>query len=152
MTTGRSHAGIWFVRPESVRDRASWSDPANLDLDRNAAYCRRFGLQGSDGPHILVTATHPDRLPGGISSSSARRDTSLVLVALGGSEPGQIVRLLGMLSDQVLSERLSQADIDKAQYWQAWERILERGCKFFDNVKFTLSAQVFNIEKTGICR
>jgi hypothetical protein len=96
----------------------------------------------------VVTTTHPDRWTPGTSSAS--RDAAVVL-ALGGSEPDEIVELLKKLNDQVLSEKLSQASLNSAQYWQSWVRILEKACGFLDKVKFSVSAKIVNIERTGVC-
>lgn len=150
MTTGRDHAAVWFVKPKPSKKSVLWGNPENIDVDRSVYYCQRFRLTSTEGPHILVTTTHPDRLMLDLSASLTQGD-AFVLLALGGSEPDDVIRLLGILNNQVLSAQLSQVEIDKAQYWQLWVRILERGCRLFDNVKFTVSAKVFNIEKTGLC-
>jgi hypothetical protein len=150
LTTGRRHAAVWFVKPKPAGNGPPWANPENIDVERSVYYCQRFKLDPSEGPHIVVTTTHPDRWAPGTPSPGANGD-SFVLLALGGSEPDDIVRLLKKLNDQVLVEKLSQRELDSAQYWQSWVRVLESACRFFDKVKFTVRAKIVDVEKTGLC-
>jgi hypothetical protein len=75
----------------------------------------------------------------------------VVVLALGGSEPADVVRLLARLNDQVMAERLSQEALASEQYWRGWLRVLERACRFFDKAKFVVSVKALSIEKVGLC-
>lgn len=150
ITTGPRHAAVWFIKPKPAGKSAAWANPENIDVDRSVYYCQRFRLAGSEGPHIVVSTTHPDRWTPGPPSGTTTGDASVVL-ALGGSEPDAIIQLLKKLNDQVVSEKLFQAALDSVQYWQSWARVLETACRFLDKVKFTVSAKIVNIERTGVC-
>jgi hypothetical protein len=60
--------------------------------------------------------------------------------------------MLSKLTDEVVSERLSQDAIDSAAYWRSWVRIIESGCKWLDKVKFGIKAKgMLEIERKGLC-
>jgi hypothetical protein len=151
-TSGSRHAAVWFLTSKLGADPTSVAaDPKNLDINRSVTYCQRFGLVSSEGPHIVVTTKHPDRWTPEVAVPSKTGDPMVVL-ALGGSAPDDIVELLKKLNDQVLAERLSQRELDSAQYWRSWIRVFENIChRAFDKVKFTVSAKYLSIERTGLC-
>jgi hypothetical protein len=152
-TSGRDHAAVWFVNQKmGVGDPGRVAaDPKNIDVERSVTYCQRFGLVPSEGPHVVVTTTYPDRW---VASTTAPEGTGdpIVVVALGGSSPDDIVELLKRLNDQIATERLSAKEIASEQYWRSWVRALENVChRVFDKAKFTVTAKVFSIERTGLC-
>jgi len=149
-TTGPRHAAVWFIKPRQARTRSVWGNPENLDIDRSVYYCQRIRLVPSEGPHVVVMTTHPDRWTPENPQVGSKGDPFVVL-AFGGSEPNDAVRLLRKLNDQVVAERLSQRDLNSVQYWQTWVRVLEQACHLFDKVKFTVKASVVSVEKTGVC-
>jgi hypothetical protein len=150
VTSGSRHAAVWFVKSKSSVERAVAEDPKSLDIERSVSYCQRFRLVPSEGPHIVVTTTHPDRWAPPADSSSRPGDP-LVVLALGEKTAEEIARLIRRLNDQVVSERLSQQDLASESYWQSWLRVVDGVCRFFDKVKFTVDAKVVNIERTGVC-
>ncbi len=150
MTSGPRHAAVWFVRPRPGERTSVAAAPENLDIERSASYCQRFGLVPSEGPHVIVTTTHPDRWAPGTSAPGGSGDP-VVILALGGSGPADVVRLLARLNDQVIAEQLSQTTLASEQYWRGWVRVLERACRFFDKAKFVVSVKALSIEKVGLC-
>jgi hypothetical protein len=149
-TTGARHAAVWFIKPRRAGKSPLWGNPENLDIDRSVYFCQKIRLVPSEGPHVVVMTTHPDRWTPENPQEGSKGDP-LVVLALGGSEPNDAIRLLRKLNDQVAAERLSQRDLNAVQYWQSWVRILETGCRLFDKVKFAVKASVVSVEKTGIC-
>ena len=137
-TTGDRHAGVWFVVKDGSRDKA-----ADLDVERNVRYCQKFNLTPGEGPHVVVVTTHPDQW---------KPTDAVVMLALGGSDTGDIITLFRKLNDQIVTEQLSQKALTSKQYWLSWVRVLEKGCKLLDNVKFMVTAEFVKVEKTGVCR
>jgi len=151
-TSGNRHAAVWFVNSRLGSDPTTVAtDPKNLDIERNVSDCRRFELKSSEGPHIVVTTTHPDRWTADTATPPTQTGDSIVVLALGASAPNHFMELLKKLNDQVLAERLSQQEVASAQYFLSWVRALEKACKVLDNVKFIVKARVFSVEKTGLC-
>lgn len=152
-TSGREHAAVWFVT-EKMDAGDPWrvaANPKSIDVERSVTYCKRFGLVSSEGPHIVVTTTYPDRWAPGAALPTGTGDP-IVVLALGGSTPDDIIELLKRLNNQVLAERLSGQELASAQYWRSWIRVVEQVChRAFDKVRFTVTAKVFSIERTGIC-
>lgn len=152
-TTGARHAGVWFVtghQPAGPARTVFAQDAANLDVERSVAYCQRFKLVPSEGPHVVVLTTHPDKWTGPSDGSTPAGDP-MVTLALGDTDSRDISRLFEKLTDQIHAERLSQKPLTSSQYWLSWVRVLETGCKLFDKAKFTVTAKFVQVEKTGIC-
>ena len=151
-TSGSHHAAVWFVTSKSGGTPVDVAqDPRSLDIERSVTYCQRFGLRPSEGPHIVVTTVHPDRWTRDGATPTGAGDP-IVVLSLGGSRPADVVELLKKLNDQVLAEHLSQQELASIAYWQSWLRIFDKACHLFDRVKFTVTAKVFSIEKTGVCK
>ena len=150
MATGPRHAAVWLIKPRRAGKSPLWGNPENLDIDRSVYFCQKIRLVPSEGPHVVVMTTHPDRWTPENPTEGSKGDPFVVL-ALGGSEPNDAIRLLRKLNDQVVMERLSRRDLNSVQYWQSWVRVFETGCRLFDKVKFTVKASVVSIEKTGVC-
>jgi hypothetical protein len=143
-TSGDRHAAVWFVKGDSKPENA-----ANIDVERNVRYCQRFQVTPSEGPHLIVTTTHPDRWKA--PEESTGTDSGIVVLALCGIEPKDVIGLFRKLNDQLVTERLNTKELNSRQYWLSWASVLERGCHLLDKVTFTVTAKFVKVEKTGVC-
>ena len=134
-TTGPTHAAVWFTTQE---------DPNSpLDIERMSAYCEKFGLIPSEGPHIVVTTVHPDRW--------TATDPKLVLTFQGRSA-SEIQAKLSQLNDQIALRKLSQEALDSEPWWRAWVAVLDPVCSWLDKFKWGIDVKIFQIEREGVCR
>jgi hypothetical protein len=132
-TTGPRHAAVWFFKG---------GNPDNLDVRHSSVFCQRFGLRPSEGPFIVVTTVSPDQWA---------QESKLVL-AFANRPASTISEMIGRLTDQVAAERLSQDEIDSAQYWRTWIRVIEGTCRYLSKVKFIVSVKgALSLERTGLC-
>jgi hypothetical protein len=130
-TTGDQHAAVWFVS----RDQ-------NLDNVRETRYCERFELAPSEGPHIVVTTVHPDDWKPG---------DSRVQISLGNRTAVEAAKLINVMNDQILGNKLSQQGLDKREYWLTWGRVASGVCTYLGKVTFKVDAKAAGVEIKGLC-
>ena len=134
--TGQEHAAIWFYRQKES------PEGEHVDVERSIRFCKRFELTPSQGPFVVLTTVHPEHWLKG---------DSILVLAFSDKTGSQISSMLSKLTDQVVSEQLSQDAIDSQAYWLAWIRVVEVACKWLDKVRFKISAKVLEVERTGAC-
>jgi hypothetical protein len=112
---GDSHAAVffWKKKPKVTAGRLESSNLAvNIDAARCAAYATALQLDTSRSPHIVVTTTRP--------SPDSKLSKSLIL-ELNGARAASVMRLLTLLSAQLITQKLNQADLDTLAWWLGWK-------------------------------
>jgi hypothetical protein len=88
---GRDNLAVWFWKR-----KVAISDPRlaeNVDVARNAEFCRALGRAPSQGPYLVVTTAYPD---------VAAFPKEHAIFELGGLQPADLAKLLNTLTDQLL--------------------------------------------------
>jgi len=140
---GPENAAVWFWK---TADRGALFRDTPLadllDVSRSATYCATYGLLPSEGPHVLVTSSHPDDAPGDRS-----------VLKLNGLNAGDIGSLLARLADQVLVTGLDQEVLDSEMAWRLWqdaaERVFAAGFGWIDRVTLAIDTKFFKLEVEG---
>jgi hypothetical protein len=133
-TTGPEHAAVWFTEK---------ADPTSaLDIPRMVLYCRRFDLDPSKGPHIVVTTIHPDRW--------TPTDSRIVL-AFNRRSANEIQEMLSILNKQIVHGRLSQQELDSERWWLTWAGVLESACRWLGKVEWGIDVKALSIKREGVC-
>jgi hypothetical protein len=140
---GPENAAVWFWKTEDSGALYRDTPLADLlDVSRSATYCAKYRLLPSEGPHVLVTTSHPDDPPGDYS-----------VVKLNGLKAADIGSLLARLADQVLVTGLDQEELDSETAWRlfqdAAERVLAAGIGWIDRVSFAIDTKFFKLEVEG---
>jgi hypothetical protein len=150
IVTGPRHAAVWFLRPRAAGAPGDQPNAANdLDIERSAAYCDRFGLRPSGGPYVAVTTVHPDQWQGEVPGQ--RPADPLVVLAFDNIGSVQAAELLTELNDQLQRNQLSREALDTRRWWLAWDRVLGGMCRYFRDLKVSVSIKVVEIEKGSVC-
>lgn len=150
IVSGPRHAAVWFLRPRAAGSPADQPTSAlDLDVERSAAYCDRFRLPPSGGPYVAVTTVHPDRWQPEVPGQAPA--DPLVVLAFEGVGSRQAAELLTELNDQLQRNELSKQALDQKRFLLSWESALAAMCRYFSDLKVSVSIKVVELEKGSIC-
>lgn len=118
-----------------------------VDIPRNIKYCKKYNLEPSKSPYVVVTTTYP-------ALSSDVNDS--LIVRLNDLQADEVSELLGVLGDQVVLGRLDQEVIDSESYWRTWETVADRlfnnlkvAASYIDKVTFEINTKFFKLKIEG---
>lgn len=118
-----------------------------VDISRNIEYCKKYDLEPSKSPYVVVTTTYPT-LSSDVNDSLILRLTDL--------QADEVSELLGELGDQVVLGRFDQEAIDSASYWRTWETVVDRlfnklkvAASYIDKVTFEINTKFFILKIEG---
>ena len=139
---GRENVAVWFTTEPVSLDKGAIPS-AGYDFERAAELCSLYHLPPSKGPYIIVTTVYPDRIA---------PLQEFFKVSLHNLDARSIRRLLDLLIDQIVAERLDQIQIDSEHYWRQWERIwrgmLTQFIGSVDKLTVAFDVKFFKVELT----
>lgn len=137
---GSRHVAIWFWQGGGRRVGAA----------RSTALCKRFGLSLRSGPYLVVTTRHPESVRvTKRDDGSTEPPEKVIAIDLGSLGFADMKRVLGILADAIVHERLDRQKIDSQIYWEKWRGAL--GSAFAaiqavtERVSIELNAGIFKI-------
>jgi hypothetical protein len=139
IVSGVRHAAVWFTRPASEE----------LDVERAARYCEKFGLLPSGGPYVAVTTVHPDRWQK--ASAEGQADDPLLVLSFAGVRAADSAVLLTQLNDQLQQKQLSAQALNHRRFYLAWVNALGGVCSYLRDLKVSVSIKVVSLEKASVC-
>ncbi|MEJ8838579.1 hypothetical protein [Ramlibacter sp. AN1133] len=137
--SGVRHAAVWFTRPASEE----------LDVERAARYCEKFGLLPSGGPYVVVTTVHPDRWQK--AGAEGQADDPLLVLSFAGVRAADSALLLTQLNDQLQLKQLSAQALNHRRFYLAWLNALGGVCSYLRDLKVSVSIKVVSLEKASVC-
>lgn len=141
---GPKHAAIWFWKSRDSHELFQGNKAVTdiVDASRSSIFCEKYGLLPSEGPHVLVTTSHPDGAPGDHSA-----------LKLNGLDTDDINVLLAKVADQLLVKGLQQEELDSERSWQLWKGAVENAfaasAGWIKKVVFTIDTKFLKVEITG---
>ena len=110
---GGHHAAVWFgkVWPEQAAAKPREA-PLQIDTERCADYAKAYGLDLAASPHVVVTTRPP---------SLADPADDYVVLSLNGLKPDSVTALLTRLADQLVHDRLDEAQLHSQAWWLKWK-------------------------------
>lgn len=88
---GDDNFAVWFWKKKVTQGTAS-----DVDVSRSISFCRRWGLNPSEGPFIVVTTHYPDE------SSSNSLPEGTAVFSLSKMTMPNVIALLDQLGDELL--------------------------------------------------
>jgi hypothetical protein len=143
---GDDNLAVWFWKRKATLGDAKLSE--NVDVRRNAGYCRALSLRPSEGPFLVVTTAYPEL-------KAFPKDRAVF--ALGALPPAELAKLLNNVTDGLVIDGIVENDgaavTPDARSSGFWLHLLESarlsiiglGCA----VKMQVSAGVFSAEVRG---
>lgn len=110
---GTNNAAVWFW---TTRDPDLERISDYLDVNRSSEYCQRFSLRPSEGPHILVTLSHPDEID--------VLEEEYFILKLNGLQPSYTEELVNFLADGIITGGLGQISIESRRFWLGLQYVL----------------------------
>lgn len=81
------------------------------DVGRNTAYCVKYKLPLSEGPYVVVTEIHPDRL--NVDDPQSKYS----VIKLNGAGTTEISDLLTELAEKILQSSLQEFEPNESEFW-----------------------------------
>ena len=135
-----------FGKAIGARNVATWflESDTNLDVNRNVAYCGKYGLAPSESPYVVVTTKYP-----GLSDPIGDR----AVLKLNGLSADEITTLLGKLGDKIVLGGLQQETMDSERYWTTFKDgfidVARSIGGWIKSVKLTIDTKVLKLEVEG---
>jgi hypothetical protein len=113
---GPDNLAIWFSKKGRV------GQPDKIDFDRSALYCSKLKLDPLKSPYVLLTTQFPGAgLPDQYPDTFPATLGNHFLLSLNEASLDETNRLLGALTNQIITSDLSQLTVNSNEYWSSME-------------------------------
>jgi hypothetical protein len=114
---GDENLAVWFLS-----DSPSSSEPQQaVDVARSVAFCKRFKLNPSEGPYVLVLTKYPGACVLSDPNSFPKDTSGAAVIKLNSSDAASTTRLLSDLVVKIDAEDLSKLHSDA--WWEGLRRV-----------------------------